>query len=459
MYKFDDNSIVLNTIKGLLHTFNLPTIRVITPTTQLFKDCLYVYNNLIVRANVTKKLNSLKDITKNDIIRVRDYRLNEFIPNLTKNFVLINNIWDSYSQKYLGDYLRFIRDYRNLDLMPLYNCFNNEMPTHLNYSNDRISFNTEDDEYVIWMVPVKFFKKYTIAINCDFPIEFICGYYSNRQLYNLTDDASVANVSWLLNTYQKVGALTYSSPLVYTKLDEVNINAIWDESSSTNTNRQFYNLENNLKLFIKLPVTNKSAITILEGDYSSSALSSFNPPRELLPLNSSIEQGLGLRFVNRVIGVNTVVKPDKNVDTSEEANKTISFNSQLLQRSFYKSSPFADRLIEYLFDMAITPIDNISQNITRLQYKLQDADTMIRNNKKELVYKYKWHNILYTFDYRGVWDDKIDASLYTIINTYNQGTTLLDSKFDVLGYVDKDVEGLLGEWDYAKYYEQSRTME
>ena len=46
MYKFDDNSIVLNTIKGLLHTFNLPTIRVITPTTQLFKDCLYVYNNL-----------------------------------------------------------------------------------------------------------------------------------------------------------------------------------------------------------------------------------------------------------------------------------------------------------------------------------------------------------------------------------------------------------------------------
>ena len=109
--------------------------------------------------------------------------------------------------------------------------------------------------------------------------------------------------------------------------------------------------------------------------------------------------------------------------------------------------------------MVITPIDNISQNITRLQYKLQDANTMIRNNKKELVYKYKWHDILYTFNYRGVWDDKIDASLYTIINTYNQGTTLLDSKFDVLGYVDKDVEGLLGEWDYAKYYEQSRTME
>lgn len=117
MIKFNESSIMVGYIKELLYSFNLPRIDV-----DEFK----------------KKIAGGK----------LAYLFGDYIPNVTTNLKLENSIYDSYTHEYLGDYLRFIRDFKGVDLMPLYNCFSNKSYT--------------EDNYVYFRVPIKKNATYTV---------------------------------------------------------------------------------------------------------------------------------------------------------------------------------------------------------------------------------------------------------------------------------------------------------
>ena len=87
--------------------------------------------------------------------------------------------------------------------------------------------------------------------------------------------------------------------------------------------------------------------------------------------------------------------------------------------------PFSDRLIEYLVNNAITPMDNLDSNIARVQENLakRKAGT-VRLEKIGL---------------KGVWSDSMRNVLYGLARTQD---VILAQK-DILGYVDKDLEALI----------------
>jgi hypothetical protein len=111
------------------------------------------------------------------------YSYGQKILNYTKNLQIQNTIYDSYTHEYLGDYLRFQRDFANINLMPLYNCFSNRACPNLDLSFQvgtpgntyNVKFKTDQSFetalYKYYMVPVKFFKNYTIAIDSESSVE------------------------------------------------------------------------------------------------------------------------------------------------------------------------------------------------------------------------------------------------------------------------------------------------
>jgi hypothetical protein len=303
----------------------------------------------------------------------------------------------------------------------------------------KITIDAQEPEYRLYALPVKLFAKYTIAIDCDQGIEMFCG------LYNTSIDTSAKAQDLAARTYQKVYKTLFRQPFLYDKLDTAHWSDDTDLVATTQEDVTKYNIrtnkftrwdltnrENDLKLFIKIPVSCKSSITILEGDFRS-----FNDVKY-----TANDRVWNYKYNHSVL--NFAVKDKKALN--EQSFTPIS-QLQLLAFNTGESYPFADRLIEYLSGSAITSIDEIPDNIRRVQ--------KVMNNNS------------YYFKIDGLWEDKMQKILYDYM--MNSGPIVTDqptkklvdrregrhprlgyasksSLYDVLGYVDKDTEKLYASW-------------
>ena len=465
MEKFNNATIFTGYLKQLLHNFNLPKYRIYTREFQKYfdknkKESKEVFQTITYGqdSETTMYVPYIKDGLIQEYIDgkwvevgMRDFK-NRHIHNYyegfkslnyTKNLKIKNNNYDSYTHEYLGDYLRFIRDYYNLDLMPLYNCFSNNPCGNLKLSftvqnkneTKNIEFNTTDSNYKIYMVPVKLFKQYTIAIDSALPIEMCCG------IYGIYQDNRATFLDLPALTYQKVRASNFSAPFLYSKVIDL------IERFPEKSRNELAQNEDKLKLFIKIPAQNTSTITILEGDYrdwnnvsASCGISKFSDGSEASLHNYTI-----VNFEN----------------LPENPELSLKTPLQLLAFNTGEQHPFSDRLIEYLTDNAITSIDEINTNIARAQKVIKAATNIAENG---LETKDGETHAIYTYRYEpetdGFWDAQMRYAIYDYMtqseHPKKDKVTAIDkhfiNRYDILGYVDKDTE---------KYYsyddEQTKT--
>ena len=445
MLQFNNRHIFTGYLKQLLKEINLPSYRIYTKEYENYFENNNKEHPAVI-TTIRKKLTNNNDTEvvlryvpyiKNGILQVYveddngahwepcklysdnqtptyekdDYRFdhnhtyfeNKWELNNTKNFIIKNNIYDTYTHEYLGEYLRFQRDYYGLNLMPLYNCFSNNIVSTLNLSGTIANstataiFNSADTRYKIYAVPVKFFKKYTIAIDSSFPIELGCCIY--QKYLNKTSEDN----AWLLkNTYKKYNSLKFDSPVTYDKLVTIELNG----SDHINTKQRLLLNEPNLRLLIKLPANNTSSITILEGSYSND----YNNYNNRMYLKEATNGWT--KLTNKVI---------TNFDDNIEEKSLDNFNPitplQLLQMNSGISYPFSDNLIEYLSGNAITLLDEIPENIKRIQkiLKLNKIDTDIDGN----------------------WTPIIQPVIYNLLVN---SVDLKNFGPEILGFIDKNAE-------------------
>lgn len=417
----------------------------------------------------------------------KGYAYNLKIRNYTKSLKIQNNVYDSYTHEYLGDYLRFQRDYRNINLMPLYNCFSNTLCPRLNISFDVVEdvidsttnkvtkkgytakFDTRETNYKIYMIPIKLFQKYTIAIDCFTDVEMCCGFYGRYQ-YN-TAYNKVAE-----DTYKCFNSMLFNKPVLY---DPTNgLKKYLDPRHSLEIAQH----ETDLKLFIKLPISNKSSIVILEGDYTEYT------PSTIIKYSQSVNKALISATINEDgngynlnINNSSIIYNDNadanwynttkqgsalSINGNDKINSNFSYSSdnslcigtydmqsfsrstkddnfivvnnhtqvnfdgdldenlkhlvtplQLLAQNTGISYPFADRLIEYLVGNAVTPVDDISDNIKRAKKVINTKTNALRDDE-------------------GVWEKIMQLILYN----YASSNFNVHTNHDILGYVDKDTE-------------------
>lgn len=311
MFKFDNTHIFTGYLKQKLGSTNIPTCKIYTrefaaylakhgvedPRVVESAEAIF-YNKKLDRAPV--RINYLRNnevynyynqqglpvdnLGKRGWIKSGSLCFDEhlFTPGLTKTLKSSGRFYDKETHEYLGEYLRFLRDYHGVNLMPLYNCFNNSLCRNINktftYNGKTIIFDSNDSKYRIYVIPVKLFAQYTIAIDCNQNIEMFCGLYNNH-LSDLNDDKAMYLFE---KTYRKVSKSIFSQPFIYDNLS-VDYWKPEHEQSTRETEhgtQQYVNplvmsrwdilkREQDLKLFLKVPATCNSSIVMLEGNYDS----------------------------------------------------------------------------------------------------------------------------------------------------------------------------------------------
>ena len=459
MKTFNNSDLFTGYLKQLLHTFHLPKIKVYTKQhAQYFEkygkerpDILgtveatiddktktvytkeerdkmvknvrhfpYIKNGAF-QEYVNNRWQNVRE-NSNGYVPLYKYTYGDKILNYTKNLKIDSNIYDSYTHEYLGDYLRFQRDYLNLDLMPLYNCFSNKACEKLNLSwktglqQIQVTFDTTDPDFKIYMIPVKLFKKYTIAIDSETPIEMCCGIYGDYQ------DTRTKFASLPIQTYKKITKSLFSQPFLYealayveTETTENYISRLLASNRADKTTLiELAQNESDLKLFLKVPIQNTSTIVILEGDYQN-----WN---DYIWHSATTDATKNIKRTNK--SVINLEHRYKNVDQFKLITPL-----QLLQFNTQKQHPFADRLIEYLLENAITKTETeIAKNIKRSQQALAS----------------NWSTNGYTIGIPGAWSDEMQILFYEYMThapeTTKRSVSAFEINHDFLGYVDKDVE-------------------
>lgn len=371
---------------------------------------------------------------------VQEYTYGQKISNYTKTLKIQNSVYDTYTHEYLGDYLRFHRDFANINLMPLYNCFSNNACPKLDISftlpsGYKVKFNTDDKLYKYYMVPVKFFQDYTIAIDCEAGLEVCCCLYDRYQVKAKNDSHNTELLNISKSTYQCFGDAQFGKPQLYSAVKNLNQLLLSDHESELGQQ------EYALKLILKVPVNNNSSIVILEGNYTAygqgvytnkiggveittDAISWDNENKIMSISNTALaNSAVSERPEKRQVSNRTVVNLGSREAIKLLHNKLIT-PLQLLHSNTGESYPFADRLIEYLVGNAITVNESITDNVVRVK-------TVIEKNCPSDIHPFVPGD--------GIWEPIMSCLLYKYVVEKQDVSSI---NHDILGYVDKDVEAV-----------------
>ena len=167
--EFNKVTTTSNFIKNLLISTYLPLIRTVRDFDYIIKDRLYVYKCEIIKCTKSGYLLTGYKNVKFDGDRaayrvVTEYYFGERNDKLCTNYISNSEGYDSITHERLGKYLRSLRDMYDLNLMPLYNCFSNQILQAHHITSARVEKTATDYNTKIYKVPIRFNTDYTICM-------------------------------------------------------------------------------------------------------------------------------------------------------------------------------------------------------------------------------------------------------------------------------------------------------
>lgn len=417
--KFYTDTIVGRFIKHLLSVENIPLLNVVQDGDVLIKDCLYIYRNLVIQCAETGKLavNQFDKLYPSDNLypsvvlfpdkgeksakfKVVSYYSSKKDRRYNYSYMSTENYYDSKTHQYLGEYLRYIRNSIGLDLLPFYNCNSQQYIENIRLRKDsaKVTLYPGDNlypseflhpgynvstistyekiessgNYKVLSIPIKFNKTYTVAVECntDVVLRSVILSSDNHLIKNTKGDSYLSDK--LESSYMYKASTRFDQPFVY---------------NVSTTDKNLYSHEKNLRLLLQLPLSNKSSVVVLEGNYTQL----------------------------------DILHTDKNSTRTYNTLKNLS----LLQSNTFESYAFSDRLVEYLLLNVICKNEELTENISRSQNALKEID-----EEYSKIYSKNCSD--------GVWDDYMFNATQRFIEECSKDYYLLDQD----GNINKDIESL-----------------
>lgn len=373
--RFNQDTIVSKFIKAFLSANYIPTIPIYSTDNKDILDNLYIIKDQIFYkddSNIIKR-SSINTLVKNN--------------GINTNYLSNSYGYDSITHKYLGDYLRYYKEISGIDLLPFYNCYSNIYLKDIYLDKEQKiksakSIYQYDTDYKYVAIPIKFNRPYTIAIDAvDYKIFPII--YGNKGILDLSFNDSII--------VKDISYSSFKQPYLY-RID------------NTDKNTSYY--ESCLYLVLRIPITNRSSIVVLEGDYTQLL------NRQIYSMNADLSN------------TNSSNDDLKNVIELKNSyfQQKVSLLSLLTISDGYCYA-FSDRLIEYLLKNVIDSEDNIENNVKRvIQYC--ESTRITKNNNIDR----------FNSDGKYYWTSELQDYLYKLMTSSNV------LHCDITGFVDKDVE-------------------
>lgn len=355
MLEFNNTNIFTGFLKEKLNSFNLPNCAVYDKATfnngEVLKEnsfCIVknyeVGRDYIVYKDTNKKLTSMV------------YAYGKRYKNITITLEDYTKEYNTKTHEYLGQYLRFIRDYKGLDLMSMYNC----------YSQRILSDNTYD--YVIIPMGKNRVTDFTISCNKPFVYTMLTANNNSDLLTNIQDIYKQKDSSTGEMTKAQTVLNRDLKKFIYT----INIGSL-----------NYQSIQDWLVLrFIK---NTEFRLTVLEGTYKDLDKLQFNFKENYndISLNSFIHNNQLLNY------------PTTNL----------------------KSYPFADKLEAYLLEHPITNQDKYYKDIVvnvknKLEFNTNPTDDFDNNTRIRVIDKFNKTKINHTvYDINGYSDKDTEEIL------------------------------------------------
>ena len=400
--KFQSSTLASNFIKHILLNTSLPILQKISDNDLLIKGNLYIYDKFVIEAVEDGVFKSVDTATlyPSDILypspmlilnvgyKLGRYRVIDFYDESStykQQFLNTSSTYDHNTHKWLGSYLRYLRDFKNLNLFPFYNCYCGESINHIKlYRPTSRNVSDKDFEYIdntdsnVFCIPVRFGCNYTVAIDSNLPVIMkLCFYNDKSNIIN--------HIKLNSNVNQVYENLSFHKPIYIQIPTAESIVEIQQES--------------NLTLLIQISKNVKTSIAVLEGMYN------YN---KALKINYSEEDRTDALKNNPIV-----------INNSYSDVSRIS----LLEANTGESYAFSFRLIEYLLLNIITEEDPLDNNISYL---------------KELLTPQLDPQVSFT-DKAEFWEDLIDETIHKILVNNSDNIFLRDQD----GQFNCDIEQLL----------------
>ena len=406
--EFYIDNLISRFIKCLLWDTYIPSVGIWREGKNLIKGLTYITQdkNIVVakkdyRVNIDR---APKNSLDNEYFTiVSNYVEGDFYRGITSNFESNSSLYDPDTHYALGQYLRYIRDMHDLDLMPFYNCYSGISADKIRINKgELITDNNINDGLISYIVPIKFNQDYTLYYDSEVPFYIMPIYYDGINVTRVKDSKGVYFPA------ERINRCSNKSPyLVKSK------NFDGDSLIYINANQRIQS--DYFALLVQVPKNSFSNLLVLEGNYTD-VKTNLNNNKSGVSINRLPEILIGSQDTIKLsdVQLNNIFKPYPSL--TENISDT--------------NYAFSDRLIEYLLYSPIIKNDRIRYDIKRVQENV---------SSKEAAQAFGLDNVFDETYIPDIWNTNLRYYIYNLI------TQKIDVPLykDLNGYVDKDTEFII----------------